>query len=86
MGYTGTVTLGIISARDRDIKMSANVTLTNLFQTDTAINPGNSGGPLVTIEGELIGLNVAVRDGASNIAFTIPANKVRAVMAKNLPK
>ena len=53
------VTLGIVSALDRSLKMSQNHTLYDLIQTDTIINPGNSGGPLLNMSGEIVGINTA---------------------------
>jgi S1-C subfamily serine protease len=51
--------------------------LDNVIQTDAAINPGNSGGPLLNSVGQVIGINVAVAQGANNIAFSIPVNTVK---------
>lgn len=82
-GYTNTVSTGIVSALNRDINMNGDV-LTGLIQIDAAINPGNSGGPLLNINGELIGINCALRDGAQNIAFAISANTVDTVLSKVL--
>jgi serine protease Do len=75
-GYEGTVSVGIISALNREIRMPNDVLMTGLIQTTAAINPGNSGGPLININGEVIGINVAMRDGAQNIAFAINAATV----------
>jgi len=85
-GYTGTVTTGIVSAKGRELQMPSGATLKQLLQTNAAINPGNSGGPLLNLEGELIGLNVAIRDNAQNIGFAIPSNHVRDFVAKNIPR
>ena len=77
-GYEATVSRGIISALNREITMPNDVIMTGLIQHDAPINPGNSGGPLINIKAEVIGVNVAMRDGAQCIAFAINAGKVRA--------
>ena len=63
-GYENTVSVGIVSALHRDVTLSDEQVYRNLIQTDACINPGNSGGPLINVNGELIGINVAVRAGA----------------------
>lgn len=73
-GYEHTVTVGIISALNRTVQVNDDQIYRNLIQTDAAINPGNSGGPLLNMNGEMIGINVAVRIGAQGIAFAIPVN------------
>lgn len=73
-GYEHTVTLGIISSLKRTVQVNDDQIYRNLIQTDAAINPGNSGGPLLNINGDMIGINVAVRIGAQGIAFAIPVN------------
>ena len=78
-GYEHTVTRGIVSALHRAVQVSDAQSYDNLIQTDASINPGNSGGPLLNIDGEMIGINVAVRAGAQGIGFAIPADKVVAV-------
>ena len=70
------VTLGIVSAKDRTID-AEDEHLTGLLQTDAAINPGNSGGPLVNVAGEVIGMNTAIRGDAQNIGFAIAVNAVK---------
>ncbi len=71
-GYENTVTRGIISALERDVPVGDTKGYQNLIQTDASINPGNSGGPLLNIDGEMIGVNVAVRAEAQGIGFAIP--------------
>jgi len=83
-GYEHTVTRGIISALHRAVQVSDAQFYDDLIQTDASINPGNSGGPLLNIDGEMIGLNVAVRAGAQGIGFAIPADKAMSVAAKLL--
>ena len=75
-GYVHTCTTGIISALHRDVPVNETQDYFDLIQISAGINPGNSGGPLLNIEGELIGVNVAVRVGAQQIAFTIPIDQV----------
>jgi serine protease Do len=74
-GYTHTVTRGIISALHRPIEVSETQRYEDLIQTDASINPGNSGGPLLNIDGEMIGINVAVRMGAQGIGFALPVDE-----------
>jgi serine protease Do len=76
-GYTNTVSTGIISALGREITMPGGEVLRGLIQTNASINPGNSGGPLLNINGEVIGLNVALREGAQGIAFALNADVVQ---------
>ena len=74
-GYEHSVTRGIISALHRNVRVSDTQSYEDLIQTDASINPGNSGGPLLNIDGDLIGINVAVRMGAQGIGFAMPINK-----------
>jgi serine protease Do len=80
-GYEHTVTQGIISALHRSVQVSDHQKYHDLIQTDASINPGNSGGPLLNIDGEMIGINVAVRVGAQGIGFAIPINEALEVAA-----
>jgi serine protease Do len=83
-GYENTVSVGIVSALHRDVTLSDDQVYRNLVQTDACINPGNSGGPLVNIDGELVGINVAVRAGAQGIGFALPIDEVKRVAADML--
>jgi serine protease Do len=82
--YQNSVTTGIISGIGRPVAASdggdATEQLDNLFQTDAAINPGNSGGPLLTIDGQVVGMNTAVAQDAQGIGFAIPSNAVRGLV------
>jgi serine protease Do len=80
-GYQNTVTQGIISALNRNIPVNGSQEYKNLIQTNADINPGNSGGPLLNLDGEVIGINVAVRVGAQGIGFAIPIDSALDVMA-----
>jgi len=79
--FSNTVSVGVVSGLGRTISASGSggfsETLENIIQTDTAINSGNSGGPLVNLKGEVIGVNVAMAQGAQNIGFALPINLVR---------
>jgi S1-C subfamily serine protease len=84
LGLDNTVTIGIISATDRT---SAQVGVpdkrVSFIQTDAAINPGNSGGPLLNAQGEVIGVNTAIRADAQGLGFAIPI-ETAARVAKDL--
>jgi len=83
-GYSNTVSTGIVSGLGREVTMPNDEVLRDLIQTNASINPGNSGGPLLNINGELIGLTVAMRDGAQGIAFALSADQVQQVLSKHL--
>ncbi|MBL9084429.1 MAG: PDZ domain-containing protein, partial [Planctomycetales bacterium] len=83
-GYEHTVTQGIISALHRSVQVSDTQSYEDLIQTDASINPGNSGGPLLNIDGEMIGINVAVRAGAQGIGFAIPVDNALTVATELL--
>jgi len=80
--FRHTVTTGVISGLGRGVTAGSPFEgyieqLDNVIQTDAAINPGNSGGPLLNSLGQVIGVNVAIAQGAQNIGFAIPINTVR---------
>lgn len=83
-GFENTVSTGIISALNREISGVEDEPLTGLIQHSASINPGNSGGPLLNINGELIGINVALREGAQNISFAINAETIKSFLAQHL--
>jgi serine protease Do len=83
-GYEHTVTAGIVSALSRDVEVNEQQDYKNLIQTDASINPGNSGGPLINLDGEVVGINVAIRAGAQRIGFAIPIDDARKLLAKLL--
>ncbi len=83
-GYTHTVTRGIVSALHRTVQVSDDQKYNDLIQTDAPINPGNSGGPLLNIDGDMIGINVAVRVGAQGIGFAIPIDEAMDVASRLL--
>jgi serine protease Do len=80
--YNNSVSVGIISGLNRTIEAADQITgqiekLTGIIQTDAAINPGNSGGPLIDLNGNVVGINVATVQGSNNIGFAIPINSVK---------
>ncbi len=81
--FSNTVSRGIISGLKRSLTagdgMGQSEKLNNIIQTDAAINPGNSGGPLLDINSQVIGINVAIAQGAQNIGFAIPVNQVKKI-------
>ena len=80
-GLENSVSVGVISAKNRSITAEGEVVFTDLVQTDAAVNPGNSGGPLLNIRGEVIGINTAVHAEGQGISFAIPVDKVVAILA-----
>ena len=87
--YQNTVTTGIISGLGRPVVASSDgsqansESLSDLLQTDAAINSGNSGGPLLNMQGQVIGMNTAVAEGAQSIGFAIPIGATKG-MLKNV--
>ena len=83
--FSNTVTTGVVSGLGRSIGAGDPFSgqaelLEDLIQTDAAINPGNSGGPLLNSAGEVIGVNVAMSEGAQNIGFAVSINSVKSVI------
>ena len=81
--FRRTVTSGIISAKNRSIKIeeeNKQTYMSDLIQTDATINPGNSGGPLITPNGEVIGINTVKISTAEGIGFAIPINVVKTII------
>ncbi|HEX5132064.1 MAG TPA: Do family serine endopeptidase [Candidatus Krumholzibacteria bacterium] len=80
----GTVTVGIVSAKERsDLNIvGGEATYQNYIQTDASINFGNSGGPLVNLNGEAIGINTAINPSGQGIGFAIPINMAKGIMAE----
>ena len=86
--YNNSVSLGIVSGLNRTVQASDESgnteTLNGIIQTGAAINPGNSGGPLVDLNGNVVGINVATTQGANNISFSIPINMVKSIIKSEI--
>ena len=83
--FRNTVSVGVVSGLSRSItagddESGQSESLDNVIQTDAAINPGNSGGPLLDLNGEVIGVNVAVAQGSQSIGFALPIDTVKSVI------
>lgn len=81
-GFNNTMTHGIISAKGRVISNElSHKRFDDFLQIDASINPGNSGGPLINLNGEVIGINTAMTASGSGIAFSVPINNVKNILA-----
>jgi len=82
--FANSVSKGIVSGIGRSILAGSGFgrteRLNDIIQTDAAINPGNSGGPLLDISGRVIGVNVAVAQGAENVGFALPINPIKRII------
>jgi len=81
LGLENSVTVGVVSAKQRQINISAETrSFENFIQTDAAINFGNSGGPLVNTRGQVIGINTAINWGSENIGFAVPVDVLKGIL------
>lgn len=92
LGYDSTLTVGVISAKGRQLDgLGQGASYVDLIQTDASINRGNSGGPLVNLDGEVVGINVAIAadgmsQGSIGIGFAIPVNTAKLVSEQLITK
>jgi S1-C subfamily serine protease len=86
-GLVGSVTTGVVSALGRTLteEYTGNFSIGNIIQTSSPINPGNSGGPLLTYDGNVVGVTAAIVSGSTGLGFAIPSNtllrEIKALMA-----
>jgi serine protease Do len=84
LGFSHSVSTGIVSAAHRELPTPDGGVLKDLIQTDAAINPGNSGGPLLNAYGQVVGINTAIRGDAQNIGFAIQVSTLRDLLPELL--
>jgi serine protease Do len=83
LGLENSVSAGVVSGKKRDFgNPQVGLVMHDLIQTDAAINIGNSGGALLNLDGELVGVNLAVAENAVNIGFAISADKIRVLIGQ----
>ncbi len=80
-GLGHSVATGVLSAIKRKVIYDGEELFDDIMQTDAAINPGNSGGPIINVDGELIGINLAIHGDAEGIGFAIPLKRIEDILS-----